>query len=232
MNMNANKKILVSASILGADLTAVRDAVSLCEKSGIDVLHIDVMDGHFVPQITFGNKFTADIKKITHLPLDVHLMVNTPSKFIDDYISAGADSLSFHVENDMHINRTLGIIKEKGVKAGICLVPSTPVSSLSEIIDIVDYVQVMTVNPGFSGQKMILSCIRKISELALLRKEKKLEFEILVDGGVNRETAGILIDSGADVLITASAFFNSKNPAEEVRILKNSGRKNLSGEQG
>ncbi|MCP5514295.1 MAG: ribulose-phosphate 3-epimerase [Spirochaetales bacterium] len=227
--MKSNKNILVSASVLGADLTAVRDAVSLCEKSGIDVLHIDVMDGHFVPQITFGNKFTSDIKKITHLPLDVHLMVNSPSIFIDDYITAGADSISFHIENDIHINRTLNSIKEKGVKAGICLVPSTPVSALSEIIDIVDFIQVMTVNPGFSGQKMILSCIKKIGELDKLREIKDLNYKILVDGGVNRDTAGMLVDAGADVLITASAFFNSKNPAEEVLILKNSGRKQISG---
>ena len=215
-----NKKIKVSASILGADLCMVKDAVLLCEKSGIDILHIDVMDGHFVPQITFGNKFVSDLKKITALPLDVHLMVNNPDRFIETYIKAGADSLSFHIENDMHVNRTLTLIKENGIKAGICLIPSTPVSSLSEIIDIIDYVQVMTVNPGFSGQKMIFSCIKKITELDAIRKKLNLSFEILVDGGVNSETAPLLLDAGADVLITASAFFGSVNPAKEVEIIR------------
>ncbi len=221
--MSNNKRIKVSASILGADLTAIRDAVRLCETSGIDNIHVDVMDGHFVPQITFGNKFVADLKKITHLPLDVHLMVNNPDIFIDTYITAGADLLSFHFENDIHINRTLNSIRDRGIKAGICLVPSTPAASISEIIELVDYVQVMTVNPGFSGQKMIFSCIRKIAELDSIRRKQNLNFEILVDGGVNRETSAGLISAGADVLITASAFFNSKDPAEEVKMIRNGG---------
>lgn len=221
--MISEKKIKISASILGADLSRVADSVRLCEEAGIDVLHIDVMDGHFVPQITFGNKFVSDIKKITKLPLDVHLMVNNPDKFIETYIKAGADSLSFHIENDMHVNRTLSVIKESGIKAGICIIPSTPVSELSEIIDIIDYVQVMTVNPGFSGQKMIPACVNKIGQLDLLRREKNLDFEILVDGGVNRETSAMLIESGADVLITASAFFNSDNPAKEAESIRRAG---------
>jgi ribulose-phosphate 3-epimerase len=222
--MNMNKRIKVSASILGADLCMVKEAVSLCEKSGIDLIHVDVMDGHFVPQITFGNKFVADLKKITALPLDVHLMVNNPDRFVETYIKAGADSLSFHFENDMHVNKTLNTIRESGVKAGICLIPSTPVSCLSEIFDIIDFVQVMTVNPGFSGQKMILSCIKKIKELDLIRKQMDFSFEILVDGGVSSETAPLLIDAGADVLITASAFFGSENPEKEVQRIRSGGK--------
>ena len=218
--MKELKKTLIAASVLGADLSSLKEAVRLCESSGIDMLHLDIMDGHFVPDITFGNKFVADIRKITELPLDVHLMVNNPAKFLDSYIDAGADSLSFHIEADIHVHRSLEYIKSRGVKAGICLVPSTPVDFLSEIISDVDYVQVMTVNPGFSGQKMIQSCVNKIRQLDVIRREKNLDFTIFVDGGVNPETSGKLIEYGADILITASAFFNSDNPAviaEKIR---------------
>ena len=218
--MNNKKNLNIAASILGADLSDVANALHLCEKSGIDLIHVDVMDGHFVPDITFGNKFVSDLKKRTSLPLDVHLMVENPSKFIDSYIDAGADSLSFHIEADIHSHRTLSAIKNKNIKGGICIVPSTPVESLSEIIDEADYVQVMTVNPGFSGQKMISSCIRKIHQLDLIRKEKKLDFSIFIDGGVNRNTSPVLIENGADVLITASAFFNSPDPDTELRKIR------------
>lgn len=220
--MNTKKNILVAASVYGADLSAVGEAVKLCEKSGIDLLHLDVMDGHFVPDITFGNKFTADINKITDLPLDVHLMVIDPAKFFDSYIDAGADSLSFHIEADTHVHRSINHIKSRGVKAGISIVPSTPVSALSEIITDIDYVQIMTVNPGFSGQKLIKSCVDKISQLDVIRKEKNLDFKILIDGGVNPDSAGMLISCGADTLITASAFFNSDNPSETVKQIRNS----------
>ncbi len=218
-----NKKIQISVSILGADLSNVDKAVKLCEEAGVDAIHVDVMDGHFVPQITFGNKFLSDLKKITKLQADVHLMVNNPDRFIDDYLKAGADAISFHIENDIHVNRTINKIKEGGAKAGISIVPSTPVAALSEIIDIVDFVQVMTVNPGFSGQKMIQSCVRKIGELDAIRKEKKLSFEILVDGGVSSKTSGELIKQGADVLITASAFFNAEDPKKEAAMIRNGG---------
>lgn len=218
------QKIKIYASILGADLSNVQAAVTLCEKTAIDGLHLDIMDGHFVPQLTFGTKFVSDIKKITKLHADVHLMVNSPDKFLKPFIDAGADSLSLHIENDIHIYKSITFIKENGIKAGVCIIPSTPVSALSEIIDILDYVQVMTVNPGFSGQKIIKSCINKIYALDTIRKEKKLSFDILVDGGVNRETSGEMIRQGANILITASAFFNSEKPEEEVLLIRNGGR--------
>ena len=219
--MQINRKIQISVSILGADLTKIDKAIKLCEESGVDSIHIDVMDGHFVPQITFGNKFLSDIKKITKLPLEVHLMVNNPDCFIADYLKAGANAISFHIENDVHVNRTLNSIKDGGARAGICIIPSTPVAALSEIIDIVDFVQVMTVNPGFAGQKMILSSVRKIGELDAIRKSKNLSFEIVVDGGVNNKTSGELIKQGADVLITASAFFNADDPKKEAMMIRN-----------
>ena len=218
--MNQTRKTLIAASVLGADLTSVKDSLILCEESAIDLLHLDIMDGHFVPDITFGNKFVSDIRKITDLPLDVHLMVNDPAKFLDSYIDAGADSLSFHFEADTHIQRSLAHIKSRGIKAGICIVPSTPVDFLSEVISDADYVQVMTVNPGFSGQKMIQSCVNKIKQLDLIRSEQNLDFKIYVDGGVNSDTSEKLISYGADVLITASAFFNSLNPAETVHNIR------------
>lgn len=220
--MNNKREILVAASVYGADLSAAGEAVRLCENSGIDLLHLDVMDGHFVPDITFGNKFVSDLDKITDLPLDVHLMVNDPSKFLDSYIDAGADFLSFHIEADLHVHRTLNYIKSRGVKAGICLVPSTPVTALSEIITDIDYVQVMTVNPGFSGQKMIQSCINKIKQLDEIRNEKNLDFLIFVDGGVNPATSSLLIESGTDVLITASSLFSSDNPSKTVKDIRKS----------
>ena len=218
--MEKTKRTLIAASVLGADLSSAGDAVSLCEKSGIDLLHLDIMDGHFVPDITFGNKFVSDIKKITDLPLDVHLMVENPAKFLDSYIDAGADMLSFHFEADTHIHRSIAYIKSRSVKAGICLVPSTPVAFLSEIIADVDYVQIMTVNPGFSGQKMIHSCVEKIRQLDIIRSDKNLDFSIFVDGGVNPDTSGKLVEYGADVLITASSFFSSDNPSDTVEKIR------------
>lgn len=220
--MEETKRTLIAASVLGADLTSVKEAVNLCRKSGIDLLHLDIMDGHFVPDITFGNKFVSDIRKITDLPLDVHLMVLNPAKFLDSYIDAGADYLSFHFEADTHIHRSLMHIKSRGIKAGICIVPSTPVNTLSEIISETDYVQVMTVNPGFSGQSMINSCVEKIRQLDLIRSENNLDFKIYVDGGVNPDTSEKLISYGADVLITASAFFNSPDPSETVKNIRKS----------
>ena len=218
--MQINKRKQVYVSILGADLSCVDKAVKLCEESGVDAIHVDVMDGHFVPQLTFGNKFLSDLKKITKLPADVHLMVNNPDRFIDDYLKAGADAISFHIEADIHVNKTLNTIKEGGAKAGICIIPSTPVAALSEILDIVDFVQVMTVNPGFAGQKMIQSSVKKIGELDAIRKAKNLSFKISVDGGVNSKTSGELIKQGADILITASAFFNADDPEKEVVLIR------------
>jgi len=221
--MVINRKIDIFISILGADLSNVERAVKLCEESAVDAIHVDVMDGHFVPQITFGNKFLSDLKKITKLPTDVHLMVNNPDRFINDYLKAGADAISFHIEADIHVNKTLNSIKEGGAKAGICIIPSTPVAALSEIIDIVDFVQVMTVNPGFAGQKIIHSSIKKIGELDALRKSRNLSFKISVDGGVNNQTSGEIIKQGADILITASAFFNAPDPKKEAMIIRNNG---------
>ena len=218
--MEETKRTLIAASVLGADLSSVKEAADLCRKSGIDLLHLDIMDGHFVPDITFGNKFVSDIRKTTDLPLDVHLMVLNPAKFLDSYIDAGADSLSFHFEADTHIHRSLTHIKSRGIKAGICIIPSTPVNALSEIISETDYVQIMTVNPGFSGQTMINSCVEKIRQLDLIRSEYNLDFKIYVDGGVNPETSEKLIRYGADVLITASAFFNSPDPSETVKNIR------------
>ncbi|MCL2294981.1 MAG: ribulose-phosphate 3-epimerase [Spirochaetes bacterium] len=221
--MLTSRKVQISASVLRADLTKVDKAVRICEDSGVDYIHIDVMDGHFVPQLTFGNKFAADLRKITKLPIDVHLMVNNPAIFIDDYLKAGADAISFHLEADIHVNRTLNVIKAGGARAGISIVPSTPVAALSEIIDIVDFVQIMTVNPGFSGQKIIHSSIRKIKELDVIRKSQNLSFEIFVDGGVSSKTSGELINFGADVLVTASAFFDADDPKKEAMLIRAGG---------
>ena len=191
----------------------------LIETSGAHMVHMDVMDGVFVPNITFGHKMVQDIRKRTKLPLDVHLMVVNPENQIRNFIDAGADMLTFHIEASVHAHRTITMIRESGISAGISLVPSTPVSSVSEILEFADLVLVMTVNPGFGGQKMITGCVRKIAELAEIREKKGYHYRISVDGGVNAETAPAIRRAGADILVSGSVFFNAEQPDDIVKLL-------------
>jgi ribulose-phosphate 3-epimerase len=211
---------LVAASLLSADFAYIADAVKLAEESGSDWIHLDVMDGSFVPNLTFGPKMVADIRKLTNLPLDVHLMIERPEQLVDEFIAAGADHITFHTEASVHIHRLIGKIHDAGKKAGLSIVPSTPVAVLNEMLPSVDIVLVMTVNPGFGGQSLIDSCLKKIRDLAGMRTKSGHAYHVAVDGGINRTTVESVRDAGADVLISGSAFFGSDNPKAEVTYFR------------
>ncbi|MBR0031149.1 MAG: ribulose-phosphate 3-epimerase [Treponema sp.] len=202
------KKVVLAPSLLSADFFDLASALRKIESSPAGIVHIDVMDGQFVPQISYGQPVVKSLRKRTSLAFDVHLMVEKPETMVDSFASAGADMITFHVESTVHVHRLIQHIKSLGVKAGVSLVPSTPVSQLSEILGDVDLVLVMTVNPGFGGQKLIPGCVEKIRLLDSIRREKGLSFLISVDGGVNNETVASVVNAGADIVVSGSAFFN------------------------
>lgn len=201
---------MLAPSLLSADLADLKNALSLVKNNGGSVVHIDVMDGRFVPQITYGQPVVQCLRPHSDLPFDVHLMVEHPEEQVDTFASAGADWITFHHEACVHSHRLVQHIHDLGKKAGISIVPSTPVSAISEMLEYVDLVLVMTVNPGFGGQKLIPSCLKKITELVELRKKLGLNFMISVDGGVNADTLKSVVDAGADVIVSGSAFFSGK----------------------
>ena len=208
--------IRLSPSLLSADFANLGAALALIEQKRSASVHIDVMDGSFVPQISYGQPVIASLRPHTKLPFDVHLMVEHPELQVDAFADCGTDWITFHIEGTVHVHRLIERIKSLGKKAGIAFVPSTPVSALSEILPLVDLVLVMTVNPGFGGQSFIRSCADKIEELAAIRKEKKLSFDISVDGGVNKATAPLVIGAGADILVSGSAFFKGEFDLESI----------------
>lgn len=199
---------MLAPSLLSADFSNLENAIQLIEKNNGSVVHIDVMDGQFVPEITYGQPVVRSIRKLTKLPFDVHLMVNNPEKQIDSFAEAGADWITFHIEATNHAHRLIQMIHEKGKKAGVAICPSTPISALSEIVKSADIILVMTVNPGWGGQKIISSCVDKVAELKRLRQEKGYNYLISVDGGVNADTIKSVIDAGTDVIVSGSAFYN------------------------
>jgi ribulose-phosphate 3-epimerase len=209
---------IIAPSLLSADFSAPGEAVRLMDASGADWVHFDVMDGSFVPNITFGHKLVADVRPFSKLPFDVHLMTNCPDRHIADFAKAGADLITIHLEAAVHIHRILGAIHERGKKAGIAIVPSTPVSALTEILPIADLVLVMTVNPGFGGQKLIPAALDKARALADIRKTKNLPFLISVDGGISPETAQAA--RHADILVTGSAFFNAPDKTRFIQTMR------------
>ena len=197
------------------------EEIDLIKSSGGDWIHLDVMDGVFVPEITFGAQMVKQIRSRTDLILDAHLMVEKPENKIPSFINAGADYITFHVEAVVHAHRVLQMIKEGGVKAGISLVPSTPVSYVKELLPFVDQILIMTVNPGYGGQRIIPECLRKVTELDQFRKEYDYNYVISVDGGINESTIRQASDAGIDVFVAGSAFFGSPDPAAAVKSLKN-----------
>lgn len=204
------KNKILAPSLLSSDFANLMGAVSLCESKGAGFIHIDVMDGQFVPQITYGQPVIKSIRRLTKLPFDVHLMVEKPENMVDSFADSGADLITFHYEATVHVDRLINHIHELGKKAGIAIVPSTPVSAIKEILPLVDLVLVMTVNPGFGGQRLIPYCVDKIAELNSIRAQKGYKFLISVDGGINNETSESVLKAGVDIVVSGSAFFNGK----------------------
>lgn len=209
--------VKIAPSILSANFLKLGEEIKAAEDAGADILHIDIMDGHFVPNITIGSSIVELIRKITSLPLDVHLMIEEPDRYLRDFIKAGADYLTVHYEASVHLHRTVHWIKESGVKAGVSLNPATPIWSLEHILPDADIVLLMSVNPGFGGQNFIPHTIDKIKMLKKLLSDKGLSTFIEVDGGIKLNNAADIISAGADILVMGSAFFNSKDYGTTIK---------------
>ncbi len=213
--------VKLSASILSSDFGRLAEQVKLVEQAGVDWIHVDVMDGHFVPNITIGPDVTRAIKKATSLPLDVHLMIANPERYVQDFVDAGADWLGIHVEATLHLERLIQSIKEAGARATVTLNPATPLDHLEYVLSEVDMVLLMTVNPGFSGQKFIRGVLPKIRQLRQRLDQAKLPALIEVDGGVHTDTIADIVAAGADVLVSGSGIFGGKGDiAANVRRLR------------
>ncbi|MBB6443793.1 ribulose-phosphate 3-epimerase [Bacillus benzoevorans] len=212
--------VKIAPSILSADFSKLGEEIKDVEKGGADLIHVDVMDGHFVPNITIGPLVVDSIRPITKLPLDCHLMIENPDQYIEAFAKAGADYITVHVEACRHLHRTIQLIKSFGVKAGVVLNPATPAEWIEPILSDVDMVLLMTVNPGFGGQKFISSVLPKIKRVREMADEKGFNLEIEIDGGVNEETAARCIEAGATILVAGSAVFNQPDRRQAIAKLK------------
>ena len=210
----------LSPSILSADFSQLGKQVALIEKGGADLIHVDVMDGHFVPNISFGAAVMKSVRESTNLNFDVHLMIEEPDLYIDDFLTDKTEYITVHQEACRHLHRTIGHIKSLGIKAGVSLNPATSIETLTEIISDVDLILLMSVNPGFGGQKFIQGTLDKIRRLSEMRKSTGTGFMIEVDGGVNLENAASLIEAGADILVEGSAVFGAEDIVERIREFK------------
>lgn len=212
--------IQIAPSILSADFTRIADSVKMAEDAGADLIHVDVMDGHFVPNLTLGPELVAALKDKTALPLDVHLMVETPGLFIPLFQEAGADWISIHIEASVHLHQDISSIKEKGQRAGLVLNPATPIHLMNEIIQDLDFVLLMTVNPGWGGQGFIESCHKKIRHLKNWLTGQKLEIPIQVDGGIKLDNLEEIIQDGADIIVMGSGIYKEEDPSEVIKTIK------------
>jgi ribulose-phosphate 3-epimerase len=210
----------IAPSILAADFACLGEGIRAVEKGGATLLHVDVMDGHFVPNISIGVPVVASLRKATQLPLDVHLMIENPEQYIPLFAEAGADMISVHQEATPHLDRALCMVREHGCKPGAVINPATPVSMLSEVLGSLDHVLVMSVNPGFGGQKFIHNALEKIRQLKLTRERYNLGFRIEVDGGVGPDNVAELVRAGAEILVAGTSIFHTPDPAEAVRAMK------------
>lgn len=212
--------IQIAPSILSADFARIAEAVELAERAGADLIHIDIMDGHFVPNLTLGPRLVASVRKMTRLPIDVHLMVENPRAFVPLFHEAGADWISLHVEATAHLHKDVWLIKDFGRKAGIALNPATPAHLLQEIIGDVDYILLMSVDPGWGGQSFIPSSLEKIRNLKSWLRRITREIPIEVDGGIKLDNLEEILRAGMDIVVAGSAIFEAPDPAEAIREMK------------
>ncbi|QDP40135.1 ribulose-phosphate 3-epimerase [Radiobacillus deserti] len=212
--------VKIAPSILSADFSILKEEIQDVEKGGADYIHVDAMDGHFVPNLTIGPLIVDAIRPTTKLPLDVHLMIQNPDPYIPDFAKAGADIISVHQEACPHLHRTIHLIKDQGVKAGVVINPGTSVDAIKPILSDVDLVLLMTVNPGFGGQSFISSVLPKMKEVAQLRELLDVHYEIEVDGGVNATTAKLCMEAGADVLVAGSAIFGQTDRQQAIQSIR------------
>ncbi len=214
--------VKIAPSILSADFAKLGEEIREVDQAGADLIHIDVMDGHFVPNITIGPLIVEAIRPLTKLPLDVHLMIKNPDQYIPLFAKAGADIISVHVEECVHLHRTIQLIKSLGLQAGVVLNPATPVEMLDVILDDLDLVMLMSVNPGFGGQTFIPSVLPKIEKLSGQIKSRQLSTELMIDGGINRETAKAVVAAGATILVAGNAVFGASDRAAAINQIKSS----------
>ena len=210
----------IAPSILSADFSKLAEEIQNVEEAGADLIHLDVMDGHFVPNLTFGPPLIASIRKVTRLPFDVHLMIEKPEQSIQAFVDAGSDFITVHAEAEIHLNRTIAFIKEKGLKAGVSLNPATPLCLVDEIIKDIDLLMIMSVNPGFGGQVFIQNILEKIKKARNLIDEKAPDVLLEVDGGVKLENIRLLKEAGIDIFVAGSAIFKSKDYKRTIQTMK------------
>lgn len=212
--------IEIAPSILSADFARLGEEISAVERGGAGLLHVDVMDGHFVPNITIGLPVVKSLAAATRLPLDAHLMISEPGRYAEQFVAAGAKMVSVHVEADAHLHRTLMAIKGAGAQAGVAINPATPLGELEEAIGFADYILIMSVNPGFGGQRFIAPALEKVRRLRRMLDERRLNARIEIDGGIDLNNIGEVVAAGAEILVAGSAIFGAADPQEATRLMR------------